>query len=57
MILCGQFSCLKSVREREDKEKKEKIEQLTTAEYKRNRQRVAEILIFVDKIEKQIKQM
>lgn len=42
-----------SVRDREEKEKKEKIETKNDNEYQRNRQRVSEISIFVEKFAKQ----
>jgi len=42
------------VRDREEKERKEKMKQQNDAQYKRNRQRISEIIIFVDKCAKQL---
>merc|ERR1711933_461454 len=42
------------VRDREEKEKKEKMEKLNDEQYKRNRLRISEILIFAQKYKKQL---
>merc|ERR1711971_1105900 len=42
------------VRDREEKEKKEKMKQQNDAQYTRNRQRISEIIIFVEKCAKQL---
>merc|ERR1712129_413347 len=42
------------VRDREEKEKKEKMKNQNDAQYTRNRQRISEIIIFVEKCAKQL---
>merc|ERR1711902_364204 len=41
------------VRDKEEKEKKEQMDKINDNQYKRNRQRIAEILIFKKKYEKE----
>ena len=42
-----------TVRDREEKQKKDKMEKQNNIQYKRNRQRISEILIFIEKYAKQ----